>query len=81
MLEKYSNLHVDFAGDSFIPGLIEEYVKSVSSDRLLFGTDMPWADVRYHLINVLEANIEEKDRKNIFEINACRLFNIKAYKF
>lgn len=81
LLEKYSNLYVDFAGDSFIPGLIEEYVNSVGSDRLLFGTDMPWADVRYHLINVLEADIGEKDRKNIFGINACRLFNIKAYKF
>jgi len=78
LLKKYPNLYVDFAGDSFVPGIIERYVNSVGSERLLFGTDMPWADVRYHVTNVLNSDITSKDKKNIFGLNASRLFSIKA---
>jgi len=78
LLKKYSNLYVDFAGDSFIPGLIERYVNDVGSERILFGTDIPWVDIRYHIISILEANISNKDKENIFGLNASRLFNIES---
>ncbi len=76
LLEKYTNLYVDFAGDVFEPGLIEAYVRRVGSGRLLFGTDMPWIDVRYHLINILSSNINDKDKENILGLNSSRLFEI-----
>jgi len=76
ILKRNKNIYVDFAGDIFIPGLIEKYVKKAGSERILFGTDMPWSDIRYHLIWIEEADIGENDKRNIFGLNAKRLFNI-----
>jgi len=77
LLENYTNLYVDFAGDIFVPGLIEEYVKRVGSKRLLFGTDMPWVDIRFQLANVMNLDIDENDKRNILGLNAIKLFNLK----
>lgn len=77
LMEKHSNLYVDFAGDVFVPGLIEEYVRRIGSKRLLFGTDMPWVDIRFQLANVANLEVAENDKRNIFGINASKLFNLK----
>ncbi len=77
LLENYPNLYVDFAGDIFVPGLIEEYVKRVGSKRLLFGTDMPWVDIRFQIANVMSLDIDENDKRNILGLNALKLFNLK----
>jgi len=77
LMEKYPDLYVDFAGDIFEPGLLETYVGRVGSDRIFFGSDMPWIDVRYYLVNILSADIEDQDKENILGINASRFFSIR----
>lgn len=77
LMEQYPNICVDFAGDIFIPGLIEEYVRRVGSQRLLFGSDMPWVDIRFHLAHVLNLDICEEDKKNILGLNSLKIFNLK----
>lgn len=77
LMEKYENLYVDFAGDIFVPGLIEEYIDKVGSERILFGTDMPWTDVRFHLTHILSLDLGKKDLKNILGLNAVNLFKLK----
>jgi len=77
LLNAYENLYVDFAGDIFVPGLIEEYVEKIGSKRILFGSDIPWVDVRFQLINILNCNISDEDRKNILGLNAKEIFNLK----
>jgi uncharacterized protein len=76
LLEKYPNLYVDFAGDIFEPGLIEAYIERIGSKKLFFGTDMPWIDVRYHLINILSAEITDEDKENILGLNAAGVYGI-----
>lgn len=76
ILERRSNLYVDFAGDTFVPNIIDKYVKRIGSERILFGTDMPWIDVRYHLSTVIHAAITEEDKKNILHANAQKLFGL-----
>ena len=78
LLEKNENLYIDFAADIFFRGLLKEFVSNVGSERILFGTDLPWTDARYHIANVLYADINENDKKNIFSLNASKLFNLKA---
>jgi len=68
------NLYVDFAGDIFEPFLVRDYVSKAGSKKLLFGTDLPWLDLRYYLSNILNAEISDSDRANIFGLNAARLF-------
>jgi predicted TIM-barrel fold metal-dependent hydrolase len=77
LMENYPNIYVDFAGDIFVSGLIEEYIGRVGSERLLFGSDMPWVDIRFHLAHILNLNISETDKKNILGLNAVKLFNLK----
>ncbi len=76
LLEANENLYVDFSGDVFVPGLIEEYVLRLGSERLLFGSDMPWIDIRFHITNILNLKISQSDRANIFGLNAIRLFDL-----
>jgi predicted TIM-barrel fold metal-dependent hydrolase len=77
LMEEYENLYVDFAGDIFVPGLIEEYVRRVGSERLLFGTDMPWTDVRFHLASVLNLELSKEEIQNILGLNAVKLFRLE----
>lgn len=77
ILKRNENIYVDFAGDTFLPFIIDRYVEGVGSERILFGTDMPWIDVRYHISNILHADISDQDRQNIFGLNAERLFDLK----
>jgi uncharacterized protein len=77
LIEKNENLYVDFAGDIFEPFLIKSYVDRLGSERLLFGTDLPWVDMRYYLSNILNAQITDTERENIFGLNALRLFGAK----
>lgn len=76
LLEQHPNLYEDFAGDIFEPGLIEAYVERVGSGRLLFGTDMPWLDIRFYIINILCADISGDDKINILGFNSSKLFKI-----
>ncbi len=77
LMEKFENLYVDFAGDIFVPGLAEEYVRKIGSERILFGTDMPWTDVRFHLTHTLNLKLGKNDLKNILGLNAANLFKLK----
>jgi len=76
LIEKYENMYVDFSGDIFIPGLVEEYVRRTGSRKLLFGSDMPWIDARYGLSFISSAEIGDDARADIFGGNAERLFGL-----
>jgi predicted TIM-barrel fold metal-dependent hydrolase len=76
LLEKYENMYVDFSGDIFVPGLVEEYVRKAGSKKLLFGTDMPWIDLRYYLANIDSAHLDDDAKADIFGLNAIRLFDL-----
>ena len=55
-------------------GLVENLVNRVGSERLLFGTDMPWFDEYQAVGGVLSADISENDMRNILYRNAERIF-------
>ena len=59
-----------------IPGMyrrIEMLAAAVGSDRLLYGTDMPWFDEYQAIGGVLSADITEDDMRNILYRNAERI--------
>ena len=51
-------------------GRIEMLVDAVGSDRILYGTDLPWFDEFQAVGGVLSAKISEDDMKNILYRNA-----------
>jgi len=54
-------------------GAIEMLCDIVGSDRILFGTDLPWFDTHHGIGAVLSADISDDDMRNIFYRNGERL--------
>ena len=54
-------------------GVVETLVAGAGSDRILYGTDLPWFDEHYYIGNILAADITDEDRHNILHRNAERI--------
>ena len=54
-------------------GIIEKFVNEAGSDRMLFGTDLPWFDPHQAVGVLLNADITDSDRHNICHRNAEEL--------
>jgi len=54
-------------------GALEKLSDEAGSDRMLFGTDLPWFDPHHAVGALLSANISDEDRHNICHRNAERL--------
>ena len=76
LVKKHETLYMDFSGDCFYPPVFKKVLNKVGRGRSLFGTDMPMMDIRYHISNVIVADISDSDKEDIFYNNAARLFNI-----
>ena len=55
-------------------GHIERLVRDVGSERILYGTDMPWFDEFQGIGGVLSAEISDEDKRNILYRNIENLF-------
>ena len=71
--ESAGNVHLELTALPGMRGLIENLVSRVGSEKLLFGTDMPWFDEYQAVGGVLAARISDEDRLNIFYKNVERL--------
>ncbi|MBQ8374361.1 MAG: amidohydrolase family protein [Clostridia bacterium] len=67
------NVYLDICDIHRHSGIIEKMVNAVGSERVLFGTDMPWYDPNYAIGSVLFANISDAEKENIFYKNAKKL--------
>jgi len=54
-------------------GAIEKFANEAGSERMLFGTDLPWFDPHHAVGVLLSAKISDEDRHNICHRNAERL--------
>ncbi len=70
------NIYVDLAGDILYKGMLEEFVGQTGSEKILFGTDLPWMDPLLNYIYVRDSKIGVKDKENIFYENSRKLFNL-----
>ena len=70
------NIYLDLTGSRLIHGLIEDMVKRVGAERVLFGTDMPFIDPRPGFGRVLMSRLSDDDKRLILGLNAKRLFKL-----
>jgi predicted TIM-barrel fold metal-dependent hydrolase len=54
-------------------GVLEKFVDEAGSERMLFGTDLPWFDPHHAVGALLSADISDEDRHNICHRNAEKL--------
>lgn len=66
----FPNLFLELTAVFDDRGVIEKFVDSVGSDRMLFGTDLPWFDPHHAMGVLLSAAISDDDRHNICHRNA-----------
>lgn len=67
------NVYFELTSIPGCEGMIEALVEAAGSDRLLFGTDLPWFDEFQAIGGVLAARISDDDVRNILYRNVERL--------
>ncbi len=67
------NVYLDLCDIHRHSGIVAKMVNAVGSEKVLFGTDLPWYDPNYCLGSVLYAAITDEDRDNIFYKNSERI--------
>jgi hypothetical protein len=68
-----SNVYLDLTAAYRVNGIIARMVKEVGSQKVLFGTDLPWFDPHWAIGSVCFSRITDEDRHNILHRNAERL--------
>ena len=70
MVRDFPNTYAELTAVLDDYGAIEKLVDQAGSDRMLFGTDLPWFDPHHGIGCLLSADITDEDRHNILHRNA-----------
>jgi hypothetical protein len=73
LARSFENLYLELTALFDDRGVLEKLVREAGSDRMLFGTDLPWFDPHQAVGALLSAEIDDEDRHNICHRNAERL--------
>ena len=73
MAKDYPNIYCELTAVMDNRGAIELLCDKVGSERVLFGTDLPWFDTHHGIGAVLSADITDDDMRNIFYRNGEKL--------
>jgi uncharacterized protein len=71
------NVFIDTAFSLAFEGNVEWLTEEVGSEKILFGSDMPFFDPRIDFGRVVWAGIPEPDKRNILGLNMERLLGVK----
>jgi len=71
--QEFPNVYLELTAVLDDRGPMEKFVAAGLSQKMLFGTDLPWFDPHHGIGAVLSADITDEDRRNILHHNAHRL--------
>lgn len=69
----YHNVYLELTAAYAVNGVIEWMVRETGSEKIVFGTDLPWFDPHYGIGCVIFSKITDEDRHNILHRNAEKL--------
>lgn len=72
-IEKLDNIYLDTSAGK-LPRLIEKAIINIGSDKILFGSDEPYADLRIAKYCIDLCDISDSDRKKLFYKNTRRIY-------
>lgn len=70
LAREYDNAYLDLCDIHRHSGIIDKMAKLSSSEKILFGTDLPWYDPNYCIGSILFSKISDEDKCKIFYKNA-----------
>jgi len=73
---KHPNVYLELTAAYAVRGAVELMVDAGCSQKLLFGTDLPWFDPHYAIGCIVFADISDEDRHNALHRNAERLYGL-----
>lgn len=73
LVKKYDNAYLDLCDIHRHSGIVDKMVDCVGSEKVLFGTDLPWYDPNYCIGSILCAKINDDQKEDIFHKNAERI--------
>jgi uncharacterized protein len=71
--KRYENLYLDTGSSHMESNMIEEAVRVVGSDRVIFGTDFPLLEPNAQIQKIESSRISEEDKRLILGENMMRL--------
>ncbi len=77
MSREYENVYMDFAGDIYCHRYFETLNEEKLLDKVLYGTDYPWIDLRSHLTRVYLADIPTTYKRAVFRDNALKVYRLE----
>lgn len=75
LAQDFPNVYLELTAVFDDRGVIETFVNGAGSERMLFGTDLPWFDPHHAIGVLMDADITDEDRHNICHRNAERLLS------
>jgi len=73
----YPNAYFDTASSMTLSGNVEYFINTVGVDRILYGSDMPYANPAYRLGQVVGSHVPDEPLRKILGLNLARILNIK----
>ena len=77
LCNEFPNIYLELTAVLDDRGVLERFVREAGSGRILFGTDLPWFSTFHAIGCILDADISDDDRHNIFHRNGERLLKGK----
>jgi len=75
MAKDYPQLYLDLCAVMDDRGVLELFVERAGSEKVLFGTDLPWFDPHYYIGAILSADISDEERRDIFYRNGAKILS------
>jgi predicted TIM-barrel fold metal-dependent hydrolase len=69
----YPNLYLELTAVFDERGPLELFLEKCGSQKILFGTDLPWFDTHHGIGTILATDMSDDDRRNIFYRNGEKL--------
>jgi len=73
LVKKYPNIYLELTAVLDDRGPLDLFIEEIGSERILFGTDLPWFSTHHGIGAVLSAEMTDDDRRNIFYRNGVKL--------
>lgn len=75
-IKRFDNIYVDLALSRIYEGNVEWLVSEMGSQKVLFGSDLPFMDPRPSFGRVAFARITEQEKRDVYGLNMKRLLKI-----